>query len=206
MILVLNSLCYTNVMEARPILIIVSGLPAAGKTHLSANLAKELKLPLFSRDDISETLFDSLRLEPKEWSGIHRQTSYELMWLIISNMLKAGQSLIVESSFESERAIQRLSRLKDFNFEPFQIIVSAEKEVLLGRYRDRMIDPLKSNKTHPVHFAYLTYERYKEKLEAGRWVAEPLDIGGESWQYDTTNLEQLNYNDLVLKISSKLGR
>jgi len=44
-------------MSDRPF-IIVSGLPASGKTTLAVKLAKALHLPLFDKDDILEALFE----------------------------------------------------------------------------------------------------------------------------------------------------
>ena len=44
-------------MDDRPF-IVVSGLPASGKTTLAARLAEILGLPLFDKDDILEALFE----------------------------------------------------------------------------------------------------------------------------------------------------
>jgi len=41
-------------------LIIVIGPPASGKTALAHHLAADLRLPLLSRDDFKERLFDTL--------------------------------------------------------------------------------------------------------------------------------------------------
>lgn len=45
-------------MSTKPF-IIVSGLPASGKTTLAGKLAGALQLPLFDKDDILEALFES---------------------------------------------------------------------------------------------------------------------------------------------------
>lgn len=55
----------------RPILIVVTGRPASGKTTLAHILAREIRCPVISRDEIKEGLvnttddFEKLEIEPK---------------------------------------------------------------------------------------------------------------------------------------------
>lgn len=46
-------------MPSTPLIVIV-GPPASGKTALARRLATDLRLPLLSRDDFKERLFDTL--------------------------------------------------------------------------------------------------------------------------------------------------
>lgn len=50
------------------VLIIVLGPPCAGKTTLARRIAQEFQLPLIAKDDIKESLFDSLGWRDREWS------------------------------------------------------------------------------------------------------------------------------------------
>ena len=53
-----------------PRLLIVNGLPGSGKTTLSRELAPRLGLPLISKDDIKELLFDQLGWSDREHSKL----------------------------------------------------------------------------------------------------------------------------------------
>jgi hypothetical protein len=95
----------------------------------------------------------------------------------MAKMLEAGQSFVVESSFDQDIATKRIAHLTQrHNVEILQIVVMAQPEILLQRYQDRLADPAASNKTHAVHFAYLAYDKYKAKLAAGRWTTQPLAV------------------------------
>jgi predicted kinase len=43
-----------------PLLVVVHGPPAAGKTTIAREIAERLRLPLIAKDTIKEALFDGL--------------------------------------------------------------------------------------------------------------------------------------------------
>jgi hypothetical protein len=51
-----------------PLVLIVTGAPASGKTTLGRQLANALGLPYFSKDLFKESLFDSLGWQDRAWS------------------------------------------------------------------------------------------------------------------------------------------
>ncbi len=54
-------------MEA-PLLVVVTGPPAAGKTTIAREIARRLHLPLIAKDTIKEALFDGLGTGDLAWS------------------------------------------------------------------------------------------------------------------------------------------
>jgi 2-phosphoglycerate kinase len=59
--------CEAKTMH-RPLLVIITGPPAAGKTTLGRQLAGALSLPFIHKDGIKEILFDVLGWRDRAWS------------------------------------------------------------------------------------------------------------------------------------------
>jgi predicted kinase len=86
---------------SQPTLVVISGLPASGKTTLARRLAAEMRLPLVGRDDIKERLFESLGWSDREWSKRLGGASWDLLYWFVETQLAAGQSCVIESNFNS---------------------------------------------------------------------------------------------------------
>ena len=94
-----------------PLLIVVTGPPASGKTTLSRRIANDLHLPLISRDGIKEILFDGLGWSDREWSKRLGKVSYELTYYFVQLHIASGQPVIVESNF-TEQAVTAFSAIR----------------------------------------------------------------------------------------------
>ncbi len=182
----------------RPLLIIVSGPPASGKTTLARQFAQELQLPLLYKDGIKETLFDSLGWHDREWSKKLGRATYGLLYYFLEAQLAAGQALIVESNFSPEATAKFLELQEKYPFRPFQILCRAEGSVLVARYAVRANDPDR----HPGHVDLETLEELKPGLLKGR--LESLDIGGEVVEVDTTDFSKINVAGLCFRLKKVL--
>src|SRR5688572_8145929 len=99
-------------MSTYPLLVIVSGAPASGKTTLGRRLAAEFQLPFIGKDDIKEVLFETLGWSDRAWSIRLGVATYHLLYQAIETQLRAQRSLLVESNFRGEYATSRFLALK----------------------------------------------------------------------------------------------
>jgi len=179
----------------KPLLVIVSGPPAAGKTALGRRVARALRLPFINKDGIKESLFDTLGWRDRAWSKQLGQASSELLWHFVEAQLAAGASLVIESNFDSRFATPRLRALRErFAFEPVQIQCIAAGAVLWQRFQARAA----SGERHPGHVDQLNGAELRARLLNPK--LDLLDIGGVVIEVDTTNFEQLDYDRLIAAI------
>ncbi|HEV8194652.1 MAG TPA: AAA family ATPase, partial [Ktedonobacterales bacterium] len=100
-------------MAPLPLVVIVGGPPASGKTTLARSLAHTLALPLFAKDDVNEVLFDSLGSSDRAWSRTLGGTSMRLLFAALQVELCAARSCIVEANFSAEYDTPTFLALRD---------------------------------------------------------------------------------------------
>jgi predicted kinase len=184
----------------KPLLIIVSGLPCAGKTALGRRLAKALSLPFINKDGIKESLFETLGWKDRAWSKQLGRASSELLWYFAEAQLAAVRSLIIESNFEPTFAASRLLALKaKADFEPFQVQCIAASEILLQRFKARV----ESGERHPGHMDHLNYAELQASLTHHRQYT--IAIGGADMEVDTTDFQQIDYERLIHTVRFSLA-
>ena len=167
-----------------PLLVVVTGPPAAGKTTVAREVAARLRLPLIAKDTIKEALFDGLGTGDLAWSQRLGEATYLVMLDLAEESLAAGAGLVVEANFVRGRE----ERLAGLPARFVQIHCSAPLEVLLERYGSR--------ERHPGHVDSERIDALRAAVETGRH--EPLDLPGETIRIDTSG--DVEIEDVLLQI------
>lgn len=182
--------------DTSPLVILVNGLPATGKTTLARRLATDLRLPLLAKDAIKETLFDTLGWSDRVWSRRLGAVTFTLLYMLLEEQLRAGRSCVVECNFTPDRDAQHWRDLaQTYSFTPFQALCVADGPTLYARYCARARSP----ERHPGHVEPLNLDEHRELLLRGR--IEPLDIGGALYELDTTDFATIDYAGLYAAIT-----
>jgi predicted kinase len=173
-----------------PFLLIVSGLPCAGKTSIAERLAVELSLPLVTKDGIKELLFHALGWKDRNWSKQLSQASVELLLYFAESQLAAGNSLIIESNFQPDLAAPRF-RAMQARYEAvlFQVHCRAASDTLYERFKAR------TGTRHPGHVDQEYLEEFPSIL--ARSLQETLDLGCPAAVVDTTDFQKVDYPTLL---------
>ena len=75
--------------------ILVSGIPAAGKSTIARLLSHKLGIPVISKDDIKEILFDHIGFTSREEKVRLGTASMDVMYYAASQMLKTNTPCII---------------------------------------------------------------------------------------------------------------
>jgi predicted kinase len=180
--------------ESPPLLILVTGLPGAGKTSVGRTLSERLKIPFLSKDAFKERIFDTLGWKDKAWSLRVSEASHRILDYIVEEELKAGHSLIIESNFKPEIDSARFRAIQHrFGVVGVQVLCWAEGDILFERYWARH-----QTNRHPGHIESATPEEQRRNLARGK--GKPLQIGGPVIELDTTDFAKVDYSSLAQAI------
>ncbi len=182
-----------------PLLILVSGPPAAGKTTLARRLAGEFGLPLVNKDGIKEVLFDTVGMGDYERSQNLGRASIALLYDFTERLLAAGVSLIAESNFHADADSSRMAALRGrLEFVPLQIHCTAPADVLEERNERRR----HTAERHPGH-VQAPQSSLKPHIESGVW--RPLNIEGKTVIVQTDDFAAVDYAPAFRAVRDALG-
>ncbi len=118
---------------ARPVFIVVSGLPGSGKTYFSRKLAEELPLLILESDALRKILSPKPSYRPEENAEL-----FQTIHLLIMKLLKDGISLILDATNLSEHNRERLYSIAERSgVKLILVYIKASPEVISARLKAR---------------------------------------------------------------------
>ena len=81
--------------------ILVTGIPASGKSTIAKYLSEYLRLPLISKDDMKELMYDAVGFRSREEKVGLGIASMNIMYYMAEQLMKCGSPFILENNFEN---------------------------------------------------------------------------------------------------------
>ena len=155
--------------SSSPLVVVVSGAPATGKTTLARRLARDVDARLLSKDAIKEALADAIGL-PRTVAESSQlgDAAYAALFALLRSTVEAGRAVVVEANFRRGRSEDELSRaLRGADLR--QVHCTTAPERIEARYRDR-------SDRHRAHLDALRIDDVAGEVVDGRYA--PLTVDG----------------------------
>jgi predicted kinase len=154
-----------------PLLIVVTGSPASGKTTLAERLSEAMHLPLIAKDAIKEELYDTL--EGASPSDSHRlgYVAVRLLHSWAERLLAKDVSIVLESNFKRSLSVEDLQELFALS-SPILVQCTAPDDHIIDRYIERS----EQGERHPVHDDANHVDELRKDLGAGEYDLRSLDV------------------------------
>ena len=169
--------------------ILVTGIPAAGKSTMANFLSKELKLPVISKDTIKELLFDYIGFQSREEKVRLGITSMEIMYNMAKQLMEVGQPFILENNFENSSKEELAALLSQYHYAALTITLTGDYRTIYQRFLERNVSPDR-HRGHVVNDCYPEKElRSIEELKAASVRYEDYLYGIEHRGFDTFTMD-----------------
>ena len=177
-------------------------------------VSEKLKLPVISKDNIKELLFDNVGFQSRAEKVKLGVASMEIMYYAAGQLMKAGQPFILENNFEysSEQGIQTL--LEKYRYSALTITLTGDYKVIYQRFLKRESSPDR-HRGHVVNDCYperkekdpetsrsktISYESFVRGIEQRGFDAFCAD--GRLIKVDTTDFSKINMEELFSQIAA----
>lgn len=188
--------------------ILVTGIPASGKSTMARFLAEACGLPVISKDRIKECMYDTIGFRSREEKVKLGTASMQIMYDLAEELMKSARPFILENNFENVSKEGLLTILKKYKYKAITVTLTGDYKIIYQRFLERNRDPGR----HPGHVVNDCYPGSKE-------INNPVQISYESFVegitqrgmdsftangpqiiLDTTDFGRLDREDLVRRI------
>jgi len=180
-------------MAQRPLLVLVGGPPASGKTTLARRVAGALSLPLLSRDAITEWIAEGAGTESLAETERLARGAIRVFYETGAELLRAGAGVVMEQAFQRGVAEDQVRVLIE-GAGAVQITCVLPPEEAVRRYVARF----ERGERHAANFDAARIKRVRSGQRQIDWSRfEPLDLEIPTLRVDTADGYAPPFEDIV---------
>ena len=190
--------------------ILVTGIPAAGKSTTAEFLAEHFGIPVISKDKIKELMFDDIGFHSREEKVKLGTASMNIMYYMAEQLMKKNQPFILENNFENVSKGPLLEVLEKYSYTAITVTLTGNYSKIYQRFIER-------NNSQDRHRGHVVNDSYPEKFANS--VVKPISykdfvngIQGRGMDHfsangphivvDTTDFKKLNIESLIQQIEN----
>lgn len=193
--------------------ILVMGVPASGKSTVARALSERLGIPVFSKDDMKETLYDTIGFRSRAEKVALGNAAMELLYDTARRMMARGLPLILENNFENASRPGLEALLRGSGYTPIAVRLTGEWDAIYERFVERD----RSGLRHPGHVVNDCYpvrpgsgqpETQLSRTEFERSIhargMDTFDVGGPTLCVDTTQWTQVDIDAIAAWVKARM--
>ena len=193
--------------------ILVTGIPASGKSTIARMISKELNLPMISKDDIKEIMFDNVGFHSRTEKVALGVAAMNIMYYVAEQFMKLGKSFILENNFENSSKEGLIKILEQYSYQAITVTLTGDYRAIYERYAERNNSP-ERHRGHVVNTCYpelgekenippIPFETYVEGF-VGRGM-DSFVGNGPQIIIDTMELENVNIEHIINRINETIS-
>ncbi|MCI8783195.1 MAG: AAA family ATPase [Dorea sp.] len=184
--------------------ILVTGIPAAGKTTMAEYLSERMHLPVFSKDTVKELLYDHVGFHSRKEKVNLGIAGMEMIYYAAKQLMKVGQPFILENNFEHISKAGITALLEEYRYPALTVTLTGDYMAVHQRFLERNISPAR-HKGHVLNDCYpeerehsleelkaasLSFEDYLQGIESRGF--DTFCVGGKQIVIDTTDFSKVD--------------
>lgn len=186
--------------------ILVAGVPASGKTTIAKRLSDALNAPVFSKDAIKETLYDTVGFASRAQKVKLGEAAFAMMIQAADECLAHGLPVILENNFETATSPALRDMLARRGCPVLTVMMTGDWEAVHARFVRRNASP-ERHRGHVVNDRYpegpepsapapaMTLESFVQAFH-GRGMDRP-PVGGPCIVVDATDVARVNADEVL---------
>lgn len=190
--------------------ILIAGIPAAGKSTFAKYISEKLGVPWVSKDSIKEILFDNIGFKSRAEKVTLGVAGTEIMYYFAVSLLKQNRPIILENNFEESTKPGLLNLINKYNCKPLTIRLTGDLNIIYKRFVERDKSP-ERHRGHVVNTCYpecgntdvvptMSFENFKKMINE-RGIID-FQVGENVIEVDCTDFSKIPYEDIIKKINS----
>ena len=178
-------------------IIIVEGYLASGKSTFALSLSKAIGAPYLIKDTFKSALCKNIEITNRSESSKFSVVTFDAMMYVVERLMEMGCPVIIEGNFapsgmkkiDEAGEIKRL--IETYEYQSLTYKFKGDTKVLHKRFveREATAERGQANKLG-FEVKYEDFDRWCQKLD-------PLDVGGEVIEVDTTDFNTVEFAKLV---------
>ena len=180
----------------KPHVIIITGQSAALKTTTARQLTRDFSAYLLCKDDLKETLAESVKPTDRNENLRLSATTVALMTHLLDTLIPYIKPIIIEANFKEEAYLRLLKILSEANASHKTIYCFATFEVLYRRYLERF------ETVHETHKSMGLIEETAFRASMADYEAIYRKHAGLI-RLDTTHFDAQEYASLKMLLSEE---